>query len=148
MNGQPSSIRLVAREHAVRGLAIVAGGLWLVPLAGIVLFPTPGGEDPLLLGIFGGMAGLATAAWAGWTLRRWLTLRRLLAHGVAVKGRVLGVEDNAESVWALRLGYRFQGCEYQARIVTGSMPAYRVADTVSLLVDPARPSRTMIREEE
>lgn len=76
----------------------MAGVLWLVPLAGIVFFPTPGGEDPLLLGIFGGMAVLATAAWAGWTLRRWLTLRRLVAHGVTVKGRVLGVEENAEHV--------------------------------------------------
>lgn len=148
MNGQPSSIRRVAKEHAVRVLAIAAGALWLVPLAGIVFFPTPGGEDPLLLGIFGGMAVLATAAWAGWALRRWITVRRLLAHGAAVTGRVLGVEENAESVWAVRLCYTFQGREYQARIVTGLGPAYRVADTVSLLVDPARPSRTMIREGE
>lgn len=148
MNARPSSLRLLAKEPAVTGLAMVAGVLWLVPLAGLVFFPTPGGEDPLLLGIFGGMAALATAAWAAWTLRRWLTLRRLLAHGVTVNGRVLGVEENAEAVWALRLGYTVHGREYQARIVTGARPAYRVAETVSLLVDPARPARAVIREAE
>lgn len=148
MNARPSSIRLLTREPAVTGLAFAAGVLWLVPLAGLVLPPTRGGRDPLLLGIFGGMAVLATAAWAAWTLHRWLTLRRLLAHGLAVKGRVLAVEENVEGVWALRLGYTVQEREYQARIVTGSRPAYRVADTVSLLVDPARPAHTVICEAE
>ena len=148
VNARPSIIRRLAREPAVTGIGVVAGMLWLVPLAGLVLPPTLGGKDPLLLGIFGGLAVLVTAPWAAWTLHRWRTLRGLLAHGVAVNGRVLGVEENAEAVWALRLGYTVQGREYQARIVTGSRPAHRVAETVALLVDPARPARVMIRDEE
>lgn len=128
------------------GLAIIVGALWLVLLVGLVFFPTPGGEDPLLLRIFGGMGAMATGAGASWALRRWLSIRRLLARGVAVSGRVLRVDANAEDVWALRLGYAFDGREYQIRSVTGVEPPHQVGDAVSLLVDPAAPWRAMLHE--
>lgn len=139
-------IRL-AKDWTATGLAIVAGTLWLVLLAGVMLFPTRGGEDPLLVGIFGGMAAVATIVWAAWTLRRWLTVRRLMARGVAVSGRVLRVDANVENVWAVLLGYAYDGREHQTRIVTGARPPCQVADTVPLLVDPARPSRAMMVED-
>jgi hypothetical protein len=143
-----SALRLLAKDWRAMGLAIMVGALWLVLLAGLVFFPTPGGEDPLLLGIFGGMAALATGAGAAWALRRWRTIRRLLAHGVPVRGRVLSVYANAEDVWAVLVGYAFDGREYQTRTVTGFKPPHQVGDAVSLLVDPAAPSRAMMHEAE
>jgi len=147
MDQTPSTVRLLATDQAPRGLAIVAGVMWLALGVGVFLFPTPGGEDPLLVGIIGGMAALATVAAAGWMLRRWMEARRLRARGVAVSGRVLRVEANAEEVWAVVVGYVVEGRGYELRRVTGSTPPYEVADTVSLLVDPARPTRAMMCEE-
>ena len=147
MERAPSSLRLLAKDWVATGLAVTAGALWLVLFVAFALFRKPGGEDPLLLRIFGGMAVLLTAVWAAWVLRRWLFIRRLLARGVTVRGRVLRVESNSEHVWAMVLGYTFEGREYQTRSVTGVEPPYRVADTVPLRVDPVQPSRAMIFEE-
>src|SRR4051794_13353243 len=146
MQNPRSLLQILWKDHVSLGMAVIAGfflPVWVTLL--LLLVADPKKEDPALPAILGGSAVLITVACGGWALRRLCVLRRLLTHGAAVAGRILAVQSNSEDVWSATFGYTFAGREYRGKNVTGTNRGYRAGEVVTLLVDPGKPSRAVIR---
>ncbi|HYJ79851.1 MAG TPA: DUF3592 domain-containing protein [Longimicrobiaceae bacterium] len=129
------------------GLLLVAAVLWAV-MAGIALFPSgDGGDDGLLLAIFGALAVGATLVCGGIALRRIRTIRRVFARGAVVQGRVARAEENAENIRSVAVAYRYDGREYEVRSVTElARERGRLLEgqAIDVVVDPDDPSRAFV----
>jgi hypothetical protein len=140
-----SLLRLLWKDHLALGSAILAGTVSPVWLTLLLVADWKEG-DSALSSVLGGTAVLTTVVCGGWALRRLCILRRLLTHGAAVTGRILAVQSNCEDIWSATFGYTFGGREYRGKNVTGSDPGYRAGEAITLLVDPGKPSRAVIRD--
>jgi hypothetical protein len=133
--------RILARDPAARDLTMFVG-MWYVVMGAIYL-AFPHGADTAMRVVFGAITALITLACGGVVLHQVSFVRRLLAEGASVEGRVDRLGDN-EGFGYAEVEYEHAGRPYRARIPTAGMPGgYQPEQRVELLVDPRKPSRAI-----
>ena len=147
MEHRPSLFELFRRDPLSRALVTFTSVFALLLL--IVAFargPVTGDHDPVFSGIFAASAWLAVLGCGCWALGRLLRLRRLVAEGVRVAGKVLLVDSVTDGGWYMTLLYSLDGRPYRTVIGMPSRPRYEVGEVVALLADPRQPTRAILEE--
>lgn len=134
-------LRLLLRDHAIWGLVGFTVALWTIAVAVCLC----AGDSRTAAGVLvaAGISSLACGSCLVW--RVW-SIGRLLARGIPVTGLVLIVEANCETASRLVIGYRYDGQPHRLLWLTGPFPTHRRGDEVRLLVDPDRPTHSLLCE--
>jgi hypothetical protein len=134
-------IRILLRDHIACGLVVFTFVFWTVAVIVCACAADPRTIAWLLTAA--GISSLACGSCLAW--RVW-SIRRLLARGIHITGQVLDVEANCETACRLIIGYRYAGQPHRLNWFTGPFPTHRRGDEVRLLVDPDRPTHSLLCE--
>jgi hypothetical protein len=150
MAHQLSVGRILKRDWPCFGCLIFIVVWWVMAIGGYVLAALwyPDDTDGWLFAHIMGVGGLGvTAVLGGVIARRIHIIRRVFRQGEAVRGEILTVGENSESVGYAVVAYQYQGRQYLVNNVTegavgrgGLTPGA----SVDLVVDPGKPSRAFI----
>lgn len=136
----PSGLALLRSDYTAHAVAVFVV-MWVLLSIGVGIgFAW---KNPLLTTAFAGLTGLIVLGGGGFALVRAGRVRGLYLRGARVTGRVKALGENAERVAWVDVEYAFDGRTHELRHVTGK-PRYEVGDAVHVLVDPARPTRSIV----
>jgi hypothetical protein len=140
-----SLLQLLRRDDVSRALAIATSGVALaLVVVAVARVSIVEGADPLFSWILSVAAVLMLLGCGCGALCRLLRLRRLLAEGIRVSGKVLLVDSVSDGGWFTTLLYTMDGRACRVVIGSPSKPRHETGDIVTLLVDPRNASRAII----
>lgn len=153
MTSPNSVLHIIRRDHASFALLTFVGLLWVVLLlllvAAAALNLRLDGDDGAVVWILASIMLAATLVCGSLVVRRVTGIRRALASGLTVIGKIIGVGFNSEDVGSVLFEYRYAGKAYTARHATGDATAtkrFEGRTEVAVAVDPENPARSYLLE--
>jgi hypothetical protein len=143
---RPSLRALLRRDYPSLTFAGFTLLFALGAIVGGVLMATGTPDDADFAMFFAGIFALFALGCGIVFARRLSWIVGLTRRGVVVEGIVRRNDTNSEDVWFLEVDYEFAGAKHRTSKGTGTQSRFAPGDTVRLLVDPDRPTKSWIAE--